>query len=474
MRKFPFILWLILLLLHTPALSGSPDDGFEEIRQRAALRQQRRREKVDRRILFRRLANNDPATFLKVARFFDDNAFMRSPIHLDDQWVLFVQPDGSLTAVDVETGSTVLRNRVHPHLRFDILAWTKEGDKLYGKCSPRSIHADKVLEISLDRQNNTLSFQPTTATPDFSSAPDYRSDLFTGRNQLLVSMEQLEKTLLLDPRHNLPSRTLAVVELPEDGLAYIHESKPGGRTAYKLACRNASQSWSGTLHTLEDLILAQETINAGQPAFDLVGNEQVVIYAASSGRMECIERATGKSRWIYVFPVFSIPKIRYSPITHRIVTSPYAPEEPYAWGPFYTDMVRVAAHELSTEGIAGLTADGETIPPRNTIIVDPLPDTSYADDLPLIAILAYLIPTASVALLYFLHKSKASFWLLLTAALALFCGNDLIYTHWLGGYSRPTTILMYIAIASCVAALFIKRPSANKPKRNNIPAKPTT
>ena len=75
--------------------------------------------------------------------------------------------------------------------------------------------------------------------------------------------------------------------------------------------------------------------------FSLTGDNDVIVYVTAGGKMECVARADGTSRWLYAFPtvVFPMPPRGRTPA--GLVPSWFAPESVFSFGPFFVD--RVAA-----------------------------------------------------------------------------------------------------------------------------------
>jgi hypothetical protein len=96
--------------------------------------------------------------------------------------------------------------------------------------------------------------------------------------------------------------------------------------------------------------------------------ERVVI-VSRLGQVECLDRRSGRSRWLYIFP------------TNRSDLS-----GPYAWDPkpyhhdFYIDSLRRYREETAGIGISGTVIDGDPEPPAYRIAIDPDPTDYYAYD----------------------------------------------------------------------------------------------
>ena len=157
--------------------------------------------------------------------------------------------------------------------------------------------------------------------------------------------------------------------------------------------------------------------------FAVAGDENYIVYLSHSGRLECLDRFTGQSRWIYVFPMLFIDNStgrNWSGGERFTVARLLQTKQ------FFTERAKYCDEELNTQGILPFLVDGTGEPVQPTVIVDPSPDTGHKEDVLPSAIAAWSLSLAlAVALaviwksgMRWLYKSFA-YMLIISAAVAV-------------------------------------------------------
>lgn len=259
--------------------------------------------------------------------------------------------------------------------------------------------------------------------------------------------------------HGAAESTFAATRLPGNGIAWIES--PWTRIVglgwlndenreFSLYYSDPDRQWSGVLGTVDDLQLYSKFDVLNPRAFAMGGDDKYIVYASFSGRVECLERATGASRWIYVFPIIAIPgevDVFSLGIWGR---RDFAPDGRFFRGSFYTDMEDVDLNvllesDLSPDGITAFRLSGDATAPEAVIHIDPDPVRSIPKEVNIPVVLVWLIPLLSlVCLLYFRNSNFAA---CIMVVLAILCCNTVAYFCW-GGYSRPTLAAMVLAVSA--------------------------
>lgn len=237
--------------------------------------------------------------------------------------------------------------------------------------------------------------------------------------------------------HDLTVYPQAASELPEDGFAWI-ECAPADAVP-KLHYRDKTHAWSGTIRAV-DKLMALEATRGGSIYFAVAGDENHIVYLSHSGRLECLDRFTGQSRWIYVFPMLFIDNSKGGSWSGG---ERFTMARQFQTKQFFTDRAKYCDEELNTQGILPFLVDGAGEPAQPTVIVDPSPDTGHKEDVLPSAIAAWSLSLALAAALAVIWKSgmrrlykSLAYILIIIAVVAV--------AIFFGGYSWFTFTLLRI------------------------------
>lgn len=185
--------------------------------------------------------------------------------------------------------------------------------------------------------------------------------------------------------------------------------------------------------------------------FDAVESGDSLVLAYRLGQVECLDRRTGKSRWLYIFPTnradLSGP--------YRFMPSPHHKE-------YYLDSLARYRRETNGIGISGTVIDGDTGAPGTRIIIDPAP-VHYYEEFTFLNILTVVLGLSVLVMVTdilisgrFERTGKPALWRLFHSdtrlASAMLEGGacafmGLFMMNHFGRYSRPLFwLLMFIAI----------------------------
>ena len=195
------------------------------------------------------------------------------------------------------------------------------------------------------------------------------------------------------------------------------------------------------------------------------GNEEVLLMTSTGGQLECMDRRTGSSRWVYLSPVGGSD--RFNPFAAAMIPINDS---------YYVERRDDAADKAV--GVTGMTPDGATRPSAPRVTADPLPDPfrrdAGASQGPpimqyIIVLLLFAIPIAildlwafvwrpewkpkGIALLLFMRLRKASSE---AAGYGFFIPLFLVAYFFLGRYSwaMEATLLALTAVALVVSVCF--------------------
>jgi len=223
--------------------------------------------------------------------------------------------------------------------------------------------------------------------------------------------------------------------LPDGGFAWIECKLPDAVPVLKY--RDNTRSWSGTIRTTDE-IMALEATKGFRRAFDIAGDDRHIAYLSDSGRLECLDRFTGQSRWIYVFPVlyFDDSFERRLPEAGRFTSYTLSITRRY-----FTERAEDCDRELDTQDIHPFLVEGKGDLEQPSIIIDPSPDQRHKEGALLCALAVWgisLTLLAALAAIWWksgVQKINASIVVVIVAAI----------THYiLGGYSWYTSSLLRI------------------------------
>ena len=199
--------------------------------------------------------------------------------------------------------------------------------------------------------------------------------------------------------------------------------------------------------------------------FPLAVTENYVVYGGSNGKVECLDRATGRSLWLYSFSGMDCTGWR-APGLGRFSVGKWQ-----YWGEsFYVEDRRWYEREyFSTTTLSGTEIFGDPVPPSTRFVVDPAPDPFPTDNALLAALLSWSVAIgmllANVALVVpllrieptetgppsFLERLRHKGAITMYGVLIVLVVSLASY-FVLGRYSMTTTILFLLNAA---AALFV-------------------
>lgn len=239
----------------------------------------------------------------------------------------------------------------------------------------------------------------------------------------------------------------AVVEFSNGGMAWISVRRnPGAEPTIRLLYRDDENHWEGSLGTVADEVVANE-IGDHMFVFTMDANNEYIVYATSYGKLECLNRKDGSSRWIYVFPTVLL-RDAYARFTTM--------ESFLSFGPFYTDRLEVRKYEMAAVTVAPFHVDGVK-PNPVPILRDPTPEGE--DTITIMMILAWLAPLAGLTLLCWsvmVKKSNQVYPTFILLGIVLLLGIKASV-----GYSPATCIGWYavtaLAIVCCALNKRIRR-----------------
>lgn len=246
----------------------------------------------------------------------------------------------------------------------------------------------------------------------------------------------------------------AVVELPGDGFAWIgiQDDEKGGKNFFLHYRGSDGRAWRGRLGTVEDIAAGARfglNVDLASGTFSLAGNDNFLVYATAGGRMECVNRADGASRWIYLFPTVMFPArgAGSAPIEH--IRLWFGPESLFSFGPFFVNKAAAREFEMSGEGVSPLAVEGmPAVAPR--IVTDEKRDDTYKKMSRLGAAFSLYGPLAVLTLLWafvFLQLgNRVHFWLVVCGAALV----DVFLLRYFGAYVWYATVLMYVVLAAVV------------------------
>jgi outer membrane protein assembly factor BamB len=347
-----------------------------------------------------------------------------------DGKIFFNQPDGSVTLIDLETGKVIGRSRTYFTLhsrqgKEGEQAVIRIGAKKWQRCG-KNLLGEKIL-VDADSgtilENDALAF---IACPDGMADSENKGKYFNfyqeERNNLWQFVDTLKAT------HGLETYPLAACLLPNNGFAWI-ECAPG-ETVPKLLYRDDTSSWSGTIRTADKLLVLEATQGI-ITYFAIAGDNKSIVYASDSGKMECLDRATGQSRWIYVFPRLFLYNAAWSSIMQSERFTFAAVSE---YHQFFTERADFCDGELDTKGVLPFRVDGKEEPGQVLVTADPSPDMSHKEDVfPAAAAAWGLSLTLAAAIALAIKAQWRRLYKSLVYIAILIAANFTLY--FFGGYS---------------------------------------
>lgn len=343
---------------------------------------------------------------------------------LHDYWLLFAQPDGSLTRLELETGRVLARDRFYWKasdrnkypMRIRIVTWTRREAYAIGQTFNHS-----SIYVDLKSGNAVTKIDGDLFCPD--SLEETGPPQSTERKLWAFAK-------IMRDRFKIATYPQACVELPGGGYSWIECDPENCRAT--LRYRDATRSWSGTIRITEEIV-NMLAANGSISPFGMAGDDQHIVYLVANGKMECVDRFSGESKWIYVFPMRYIisesesrkrgeNRFRFSSV-----------------GLYFTEKAIDCDDNLIPGDIYPLLVDGRLEPSRVPIVVDPAPDPGHMADVLLPGAISSLSPFVLLLCLWLLWKIPYRGGRILAALIILIASLFLI-NHF-GGYSRFSCLL---------------------------------
>lgn len=314
--------------------------------------------------------------------------YLPSELFVDAGRLIFVQPDGSLTAIDIATGAVLKRlfaekgdERSEVHTTF-----LTDYDKLIADAAGQTLVLDRdSLELRFatgdpvpPRRNPYDSGERYGDVYDGPETPEYAGKLTDGE-RLELGLPPAGDSAGMEQYSVFPGRFVF------NHMRHYYEATK--ESSYRVFYAGRSGSWSGDV----SYISRDEWFNRVDRVY--ITDDEIII-AVTHGQIECLERITGRSRWLYVFPTK-----RYFLGTGMWNLS--------SWDFFYTSQKRRYDRELRDTRQRGtvLDAGGDDVAYR--VITDPHPTNFYFWRTVLAYAIVY-IPLA--ALVVFLAHMALALW----------------------------------------------------------------
>lgn len=247
--------------------------------------------------------------------------------------------------------------------------------------------------------------------------------------------------------HNLSVAPQAGCLLPDGGFAWI-ECDPKNAVPV-LHYRDSTRSWSGIMRTVDKLMAFEASVGI-QTFFAIAGDENHVVYLSNSGRLECLDRFTGQSLWIYSFPILWIDDAQGAKWTgwKRFTASTL-----FESRQFFTERLKYCDMELGSQGILAFLVDNEEASEQPVIITDPSPKTGHRGGALPAAIAAWTLSLVLLAAAIAIWKSAVRRLYKSLVLVAIIAVTTTTY-FFLGGYSWYTFNLLRLAFWVGIILLF--------------------
>ena len=424
----------------------------------------------------------------------------RSALRLDDR-IVFSDGDHTLSAVDIATGRVLWENNLGGYVEFD-----SAGGIVYGLCNFSTVK-DKSAHflVALDAETGKELWRKATPLRQYWGmlrCTENRAVVAAGRfeekgfgtyfdrilswtrdgdempaltpnpeimGQPSFLVERAPISLLVDgvklPKREMRDQGPERRELTPDERRRIGNARAdsglaladGGIVAtapvadfrrgdavvpdLELYFLDGGNQWRG--------IPAYMNLHARNNLETAVSTADAVVVASRLGHVECLDRKTGRSRWLYVYPTLR-PEI----------SGPHKWKAAVPGRSYYTDDMRRYRAETAGVGVGGTTVDGDPYPPDFRLTLDPDPVDYYAEDEKIgrvlsFAVVAFILLAAVAGLVdlyYFLAKRKpAGFMAKLDAGekpgtLALFCVMgvfaSIVAYYFFGRYSFLVSVCL--------------------------------
>ena len=444
-----------------------------------------------------------------------ENAAPAVPMVIDRGMLLLLQPDLRLTALDLPTGLVIFRGKDEiapgilpqkgppPILEVfgNLLLVTKDNllltalDKRYGtvvvETRPKQqyeIRGDTLLFYS--KQDEPVMMErkhaPDTIAPDWTTwetleqglPPANASPTSADQKAMATAAAEAEASSRLPERQFIHSVT---ARLPGDAqirVGMLHEKKrlatsDGGNTVWIhriMEYADAENKWEGRINCLgalpSDAPAPRPTGPRSQFSleFGFAVNGDSLVYSVSAGRVECLDRKTGKSRWLYAFPRsrweawnaatstapqrFRLDNWRKA---YRVFPGGPVPDILAAtaatWGKYYyLEDKALNDRDMSRDNLLGMSVPAEAAPPRPPLNFDTQPVAFASENLGVASVLCRLGSLTPLVVLWVLFAGRGTGTAERIALLVLVLSFNLLVVYFFGLYSRDAMRWMLLAL----------------------------
>lgn len=379
--------------------------------------------------------------------------------------LLLVKRDGLLlTALDKRDGKIVIvtRNRLHHEIRGDtLLYYDKLGnlatmDKIAATPqipTPEALHAvrpggiKETGEPSADKPEEIVNPNAALMRKD----RFVRFDAFELPDNALVRVGSLRQKLRLPPGYD--ETTVSFHRVVEYADAEYH--------------------WEGRINCLGASRFEDSEPAAGQagpnsrpsPAFVFAADADSLVYSVNAGRVECLDRKTGHSRWLYAFPRsrwnawnqpaalkargFGIANWRrgYRTVVPQSSLQTFLGATAATWGKyFYLEDKALNERDLSPDGLLGMSVPIDAAPSRPPLNFDTSPVSFDGGEHTAASVLCRLGALSSLVVLWVLFAGGGTGAAERVGLLVLVLIYDLLVINFFGLYSRDALRWMVLAV----------------------------
>lgn len=236
----------------------------------------------------------------------------------------------------------------------------------FGKDVARTgrIHIDRLL--AYDEKGNLIDAQRIDAD-DFGGEWPASSQEFTFRGREYSVRERFTKfaAARADAENQDAPRTSINSTPPDVEISRHYDPvSSGGKAWYGITFDDGNDSWRGRIKSMDSW---PAFISDLPWAFRLATTDRYVILGTPNGKVECLDRNTGRSLWLYSYPILDF--VQWSRDSFLTFSSAYRTS---GWQPYFLaeDWERYRK-SLSIADQTGVTVDGEIANP--SITVDPAP-----------------------------------------------------------------------------------------------------
>ena len=317
-----------------------------------------------------------------------------------DGFVYFFSPDRELMKIDTETLEIRRLEKyflgdiaVAGGLFFTLSSWMSDNQKLscydiksgkflWSRRAPHTFHwlkmtfEEEVVRVALMAQKGFeelgedstnrdkkkyayFSFTGTELSENDGRVADFQS---TEQRDHLEKMRRIRDPFAL-------SATIATVVLDDGSVAGIGSYSGSRKDGYAVFWDGKeNNSWKGRLAGMDDLGDEYGQAIFTRSLFSLEVTDEFVLVGTPNGKVECLDRGTGRSQWIYKYPGFNYMRWGEGAGATRYAMLHW---EKW-WSGFYVNEYLNYQKSLSLEE-QGVVIDGDTMPSSTVVHVDPSP-----------------------------------------------------------------------------------------------------